>query len=85
MSPGWLVRKLHGQATASLEEMAEWLLELDLPAPSLEMALDAARRASPFYRDIEIIDAEDLSPEELERARAEQLETFAHHRQESDQ
>ncbi len=57
--------------------MAEWLLELDLPAPSLEVALDAARRASPFDRDIEVVDAEDLSAEELERVRAEQLETFA--------
>ena len=57
--------------------MAEWLLELDLPAPSLEVALDAARRASAFGRDIEVVDAEDLSAEELERVRAEQLETFA--------
>ena len=77
VSPGWLVRKLHGQATASLEEMAEWLLELDLPAPSLDVALDAARRASPFDRDIEVVDAEDLSPEELDLARAEQLELLA--------
>ena len=62
--------------------MAEWLLELDLPAPSLEVALDAARRASPFDRDIEIFDAEDLSPEELERVRAEQLELLARRKEE---
>ena len=35
VSPGWLLRKLHGQAAASLDEMAEWLMELDLPAPPM--------------------------------------------------
>ena len=47
------------------------------------MAIDAALRASPFDRDIEIVYAEDLSPEELERAQAEGLETLAWLKEES--
>ncbi len=82
VSPGWLLRKLHGQAAASLDEMAEWLMELDLPAPSMQTAIDATLEASPFDRRLEIIHAEDLSPEELELAQAEQLEWVAQRRAE---
>ena len=85
VSPGWLLRKLHGQAAASLDEMAEWLIELDLPAPPMQMAIDAALRASPFDRDIEIVYAEDLTPEELERAQAEGLARLAQLKDEHDE
>ncbi|HET9090388.1 MAG TPA: hypothetical protein VFN54_08870 [Acidimicrobiales bacterium] len=77
VSPGWLQRKLHGQASASLDEMAEWLIELDLPAPSFELAVDAAVKASPFDRNVVVVSAADLSLEELGRVQAEQLEMIA--------
>lgn len=77
VSPGWLLRKLHGQAAASLDQMAEWLMELDLPAPSMQTAIDAALQASPYDRDIEFVSTDDLSPEELEVVRAERLEMLA--------
>ena len=52
-------------------------MELDLSALPMQMAVDTALRASPFDRDQVIINADSLSPEEFERARAEQLEMLA--------
>lgn len=83
VSPGWLLRKFHGQASASLAKMAEWLIELELEAPSFETAIAAAIRANPYGRDLVAVPAEDVSPEELERVRAERLETLARVKEES--
>lgn len=75
----WLMRKLYGRATASLVEMIKWLIKLGYEAPSLEYAIRVAHYVDPFhFEEVTFVDAATLSPEEFERARAQQLESVAH-------
>jgi len=47
----WLVRKLHGQATASLAEMSAWLIAVNYEAPLLDDAIAVAEEAKRLYDD----------------------------------